>query len=167
MNNIFGLLFIIIFGGVGLISIFTVIGLLLPNLVDQTRTVLETSPGRSLLLGAINFLCVGILDALFIWLAQLVNNVKVIGGILVIIGGIITITLALLVFLGLASLANLLGHHVGEPNNDFNAFTRGGALLFLAGLTPFIGWFAFTPLVIWAALGAAIQTLFRRKEKVA
>jgi hypothetical protein len=167
MNSIFGLLFVIIFGGVGLISIFVVISLLLPVPVERTRTALETSPARSLLLGLINFLCVGVLDALLIWLAQLTSGIKVVSGILVIIGGLITLALALMAFLGLASLADLLGQHMGEPKNEFQAIMRGGILLLLAALTPFVGWFAFTPLVILFSLGAAIQAVVRRKEKAA
>ena len=167
MNNTFGLLFVFIFGGIGLISILVVISLLLPIPIERTQVALKASPGRSFLLGLINFLCVGVLDALFIWLAQLTSSIKVVGGILVIIGGLITLALVLLAFLGLASLADLLGHRMGEPKNEFHAIMRGGALLFLAGFTPFIGWFAFTPLVILIALGAAIQALLRRKEKAA
>ena len=166
MNNIFGLLFIIVFGGAGLISIFVVTSVLLPALLERTRTALETSPGRSLLVGVINFLCVGVLDALLIWLAQLAGSIKIVSGILVIIGGLMTSVLALLAFLGLASLADLLGHHIGEPKNEFVAILRGGVLLFLAGFTPFIGWFAFTPLAVLTALGAAIQTFFRRQPKI-
>ncbi|MFZ1040812.1 MAG: hypothetical protein WAN58_05835 [Anaerolineales bacterium] len=167
MNNIIGLLFIIIFGGLGLISIFVVINLLLPVPIERTRAALETSPARSLLLGLINFLCVGVLDALLIWLAQLTSSVKVVSGILVIIGGLITLALTLLAFLGLASLADLLGQHMGEPKTEFQAIMRGGVLLLLAALTPFIGWFAFTPLVIFVSLGAAIQAIVRRNEKAA
>jgi len=165
MNNILGLLFLIVFGGVGLISIFVVINVLLPTFLEQTRMALETSPGRSLLLGLINFLCIGVVDALLIWLAQLASGTKILSGILVIIGGLITSALALLAFLGLASFADLLGHHIGEPKNEFLAILRGGVLLILAGLTPFIGWFAFTPLMILTALGGAIQTIFRQRGK--
>lgn len=165
MNNIFGLLFIIIFGGVGLISIFAVISLLLPIPIERTQAGLETSPGRSLLLGVVNFLCMGLALALFIWLFSLFTGVKIIDGILVLLAGLLTLSAILLALLGLASLANLLGHHIGEPKNEFHATIRGGALLLLAGFTPFIGWFAFTPLVIFVSLGAAIQAVFRRKEK--
>jgi hypothetical protein len=164
MQNSFGLLLLIVFGGLGLVSIFTVIGLLLPVPVNRTRAALETSLGRSLLLGLVNFLCVGLLDALFIVLAQRLGNIKIIAGVLVVIGALLSLALALLSMLGLASLADLLGHHIGEPKNEFHALARGGGLLFLAGLTPFIGWFAFTPLVLLAGLGAAFQTIFKRKE---
>ncbi len=163
MQNSFGLLILILFGGAGLISIFIVVGLMFPLPVTRIRETLEASLGRSLLLGLVNLLGVGVLDALFLWLAQLFNGVKVIGGILVVLGAAITLLLALLTFLGLASFANLLGHRIGEVKNEFNATWRGGALLFLAGLTPFAGWFVFTPLAVLTALGASIQTIFRRQ----
>jgi hypothetical protein len=164
-NNIFALIFIVLFGGAGLISIFVVTSVLLPAFLERARTALEVSPGRSLLLGLINFLCIGVLDALLIWVAQLIKSIMIVSGILIVIGGLVTSILTLLAFLGLASLANLLGHHIGEPKNEFMAILRGGVLLILAGITPFIGWFAFTPLVILTALGAAIQAVFRRQPK--
>ncbi len=164
-NNILPLIFLVLFGGAGLISIFVVTSVLLPAFLERARAVLEVSPGRSLLLGLINFLCVGVLDVLLIWLAQLAKSIMVVSGILVIIAGLITSVLALLAFLGLASLANFLGHHIGEPKNEFLAVLSGGVLLILAGITPFIGWFAFTPLIVLTALGAAIQAVWHRQPK--
>ncbi|MBI1855233.1 MAG: hypothetical protein HYR93_05135 [Chloroflexi bacterium] len=60
MNNIVGLLFIILFGGAGLISIFAIVNLVLPAPVERARLALETSLGRSLLLGVVNFLFAGV-----------------------------------------------------------------------------------------------------------
>ncbi|HUH98954.1 MAG TPA: hypothetical protein VLZ89_16455 [Anaerolineales bacterium] len=167
MNNIFGLLFVIIFGGAGLLSILIVINLLSPGPVEETQRGLETSLGRSFLLGLINFLWVAVLDVLMIWLAQLANSLKVISGILVIVGGLITLILAVLAFLGLASLANLLGHRMGGSNNEFGVTLRGGILLLLAGFTPFVGWFAFAPLMVLTALGAAIRTVLHGQPRAA
>jgi len=164
-NNIFALIFIVLFGGAGLISIFVVTSVLLPTFLERARTTLETSIGRSLLLGLINFLCIAVLDGLLIWLAQLTGAIKIISGILIVLGGLVTSILALLAFLGLASLADLLGHHISEPKNEFLAILQGGVVLILAGITPFVGWFAFTPLVVLTALGAAIQAVFRRQPK--
>jgi hypothetical protein len=166
MQNPFGFLLLILVSGSGLTAILTVISLLIPEGIERTRAVLQRSLGRSLLLGLINLLCVALIDALFIWLAQLVSNVKVIGGILALLVGLLTLSTAVLALLGLASLANLLGDRMGSPKNEFDATARGGTLLYLAGLTPFIGWFAFTPLALLTGLGAAIQTVFRRKDNM-
>ena len=164
-NNIFALIFMVLFGGAGLISIFVVTSVLLPAFLQRARATLENSPGRSLLLGLINFLCVGVLDVLLLWLAQLTKSIMIVSGLLVILGGLVTSIMALVAFLGLASLADMLGHHIGEPRNEFLAVLSGGALLVLAGITPFIGWFAFTPLVVLTALGAAIQAIWHRPPK--
>jgi hypothetical protein len=166
MQNSFGLFLLILFGGVGLTSILIVISLLFPRLIKLATTVLEVRLGRSLFLGVINILFVGVVDGILVWLAQWIK-LPVVSGILVILAGLLTLIAALLIFLGLASLANLLGHLMGDVQNEFNAYLRGGLLLFLAGLTPFVGWFAFTPLALMTGLGAAIQTVFSQKEKVA
>ncbi len=167
MNNIFGLLFVIIFGGAGLISIFIVVNILFPIAIERTLTALGTSLGRSFLVGLVNFLWVGALDAVLIWLAQLVSSVKVLSGILIIIGGLITLILTLLTFLGLASLAGSIGQRIDESSNEFQRVVRGGIVLILAGFTPFIGWFGFTPLAMLTALGAAIQSMFGRHTEKA
>jgi hypothetical protein len=164
MQNSFELLILILIGGAGLTSILVVISLLFPGLIKMTATVLEINLGRSFFLGLINILFVAVVDGLFVWLSQLIQQ-RVISGILVILAGLLTIVAVFFILLGLASLANLLGHLMGDVKNEFNANLRGGVLLFLAGLTPFIGWFAFTPLTLMLSLGAALQLLFRQKVK--
>jgi hypothetical protein len=46
----------------------------------------------------------------------------------------------------------------------FLTYLRGGGLLLLACATPFVGWFIFTPLVIWASLGSVIAILVKPKQ---
>src|SRR5258708_40036026 len=91
MQNSFGLVLLILFGGGGLISILAVINLLFPLPVEATREALEVSLGRSLLIGLVNFVFVGLLDLLLLWLGQMAGRVA--GGILVILGGAITVAL--------------------------------------------------------------------------
>jgi hypothetical protein len=166
MQNNFWLFMLFLFGAIGLTSIFILINLLFPRLVDGAEAVLEVALGRSLLVGFINILFVGVVDGIVIWLTQLLKQ-PLLNGILVILAALLTMVPVMLIFLGLASLANLLGRRMGGTENGSYANLRGGSLLVLAGLTPFIGWFAFTPLVIMTCLGAAIQTVSRRKEWVA
>jgi hypothetical protein len=56
---------------------------------------------------------------------------------------------------------------MGSGKNEFALPLRGGGLLLLACLTPYLGWFVFTPLALWISLGAAIQAVFRRRERMA
>jgi len=164
MHNIVGLILLVIFGGAGLIAMFATINLLLPLHVERTRAALESSLGRSLVLGVVNFLFAGVVAALFVWLAQRAGRGAA-GGALGLIALLTVLLAATLGLLGLAGLITLLGARMGSGKNEFTAALRGGALLLLACLTPYLGWFVFTPLAVWTGLGAAIQAVFRRGEK--
>jgi hypothetical protein len=166
MQNDFGIFILFLFGGIGLTSIFILINLLFPAPVSRAGAVLEVALGRSLLLGFINILFVGVVDGIVIWLTQLLKQ-PLLNGILVILAALLTLIAMMLIFLGLASLTDLLGRRMGGSKNETYANLRGGLLLVLAGFTPFIGWFALAPLVLMTCLGAAIQTVFRRKGMVA
>jgi len=50
-----------------------------------------------------------------------------------------------------------------EAKKPLSANLRGGLLLTLAGLTPFLGWYLFTPFALLTGLGAAIMTTFRQR----
>jgi len=160
MNNIFGLLLLILFGGAGLISIFVIVNLLLPVPVARTRAALETSLGRSLLLGLVNDLFAFVLVAGLLWLAQQVGG-GVVAGILGLLALLVLLIVGLLSLLGLAALSNVLGMRIGQ--SGINSVTRGSVLLLLSGLTPYLGWFIVTPLIVWTALGAAIQAVVQKK----
>ena len=63
-----------------------------------------------------------------------------------------------------AALLTLLGARLGVEAPPFVTTTRGGGLLLLAMLAPYVGWFLFTPLAVWAGLGGAISALIRKRE---
>lgn len=160
MENVIGLLLLIVIGGAGLVSVFVIINLLLPTPVARTRAALESSLGRSLLLGLVNDLFALVLIAGLIWLAQQVGG-GVMAGILGLLALLIMLVVGLLSLLGLAALSNVLGMRIGQ--SGINSVTRGSVLLLLAGLTPYLGWFIVTPLILWTALGAAIKAIVQRK----
>ena len=162
MNNIVGLLLIILFGGAGLISILTIINLLMPIPVERTRTILEINMGRSLLLGLVNFSFAAVVGIVLALPARIGG---IMAGIFVFLIGILALAVAALTLFGLVSLTSLLGNRIGEAKSPVTTHIRGSVLLVLACLTPYLGWFIFTPLVLWTAFGATIQTLFRKKEK--
>ena len=71
----------------------------------------------------------------------------------------------ILTFLGLVAFANLLGSRIGDDSSSpFKINLRGGVLLVLAGIAPYVGWLIFTPLVVWTGLGAAIQAFLPRRK---
>lgn len=163
MNNIVGLLLVILFGGAGLISIFVIVNLILPTPIERARTALESGMGRSLLLGLVNFLFAGVVGVVLALPARVGG---IVAGVFVFLIGLVALAVAAFALFGLVALTSLLGSRIGGTKSPVTTHVRGGVLLLLACLTPYLGWFVFTPLVLWTALGAAIQTFFRRKEKV-
>ncbi len=161
MENAFGLVLFILFSGAGLIALLAVVNLLFPLPVQRTREALETSFGRTFLLGLVNGLFILALSALLIRLAE--GAGRVIGAILGLL--LLCLLLGLIIFtvVGLSALTRVVGERMGAGRNAFGNHLRGGALVALAGLTPYLGWFVFTPVVLFAGLGAAIQALIRRK----
>lgn len=66
--------------------------------------------------------------------------------------------------IGLAAFSMLLGERISGGVTPFISYLRGGTLMVLAGLAPYVGWFLFTPLVLWTGMGAAISATLRRRQ---
>lgn len=162
MDNIPGLLLLVLFGGVGLIAIFTIVNLLLPVPVKRVRDVLENSLIRCLLLGLVNFLFASLVVALLSLPAQ-AGGVG--GGIFVFLVGLVVLIVSALLILGLVALISLLANRMEETKSPFASQVSSSVLLVLACLTPYFGWFVITPLVVWTSLGASIQMLFRKRAQ--
>jgi hypothetical protein len=162
--EILGIILLVPVGGVTIIALFGAVSLLLPKAVEKTRANLENTPGRSLMLGIVNFIFFAVLGTLFFWIAEQ-NNGGLIGGISIFLAGIILIGVAIFALLGLSAFAKLLGERIGNAKTPFASHLRGGALLLLAALAPYIGWFLFLPLILWAGFGAAISAFVRRNKK--
>jgi hypothetical protein len=64
---------------------------------------------------------------------------------------------------GLAALAQLTGARFNGSASPLGQDLRGGLLLVLACLTPYVGWFIFTPALLSTAIGAGLLTFFQRK----
>jgi len=151
-------------GGITIIALFGALSLLIPTPIEKARTYLENSSGRSLLLGVVNFIFFGVLAALFISLAERAGDI--LGGILALLTGIIIVGFAIFAIIGLTAFATLLGERIDGGKTAFTSNLRGGALLVLASLAPYVGWFIFLPLILWAGFGAAISALLRREKAV-
>ncbi len=163
MNNLFDLLIIILLGGVSLLAFFAVAVLLLPEPITKVQKTLENAGGKSILLGLVNFVFGSVLVLLFIWLGERFGGV--IAAISAIISVLIAAILAVFTAVGLIAFAQLLGVRSGKESTPSITIIRGGGLMLLAGLAPYIGWFLFTPLAVWAGIGAAISTFIKRREK--
>jgi hypothetical protein len=163
MDQLINLILLVASGIVTVVALLAAINLLLPEPVQKVQLNLEGALGRSTLLGLVNFLFFGALMVLAAWLADKLGNI--LAGVFVFLAGLIGLGIIVLAVFGLVAFANLLGNRIGgEPGTPFKANLRGGLLLVLAGIAPYVGWLIFTPLVFWAGLGAAIQAFIPRKN---
>ena len=156
----------ILFAGVTLIALLGTVDLFLAKPVTRARQKLETSPVKSFLVGLINILFWFVILVLwFVWTQYKGGPdimVYVIGtalAILVLIGVIIPGVP------GLAALAQLTGFRFNGSASSLGQDLRGGLLLVLACLTPYVGWFIFTPALLSTAIGAGLLTFFQREIK--
>jgi hypothetical protein len=166
-----GLILLIFFGGMAIIAMFSAIHLLLPVMVENTRVKLEGSIGNAFLLGLVNLVFFGVTAIVLSWLAGLIRDnwsgpaafLAVFLGLVVLV---ILLALAAFILDGLVALVTLLGTRIGPARTPFMSDLRGGLLLVLACLSPYVGWFVFTPAVVCISLGSAILALFQKKVKI-
>jgi hypothetical protein len=144
----------------GLIALFSALILLLPGPVQQARTNLEIHPWRSIFLGFLNLFGAGIIIALLQALANAVWQLQPVSNALI---AIFAVYLAIPALIGLSAVIILVGVRLGETRRPFFTSLRGGGLLLLACLTPIVGWFIFTPLVLAASIGSVIGILAKPK----
>jgi hypothetical protein len=156
----------LLLGGATLIALIGTIDLFLPKPVTRARQKLEAAPMRSFLVGLINMIFWVAL--LVLWFEWTQSN----GGpdmMPYVIGTALAILLLIGLIIpgipGLVALAGLTGRRWNASASPLGQDLRGGLLLVLACLTPYVGWFIFTPALLATAIGAGLLTFFQRKEK--
>jgi hypothetical protein len=140
--------------GVGVTSwaLMVCCGLLFPNRVENARAVFERHGLLSIGTGLLT-LIPGLIG--LVLLSVQLPGVKLIGW---------TLILAVLAIgaLGAAGLGHLAGRTLTRMSPDmapYPAFVRGCAFLVAGSMLPLLGWFAFGPLALLAALGAGARAL--------
>jgi hypothetical protein len=144
----------------GMIALISALILLLPEPIQQARSILENHPWRAIFLGFLNLFGAGILVALLQTLANQVWETQPIANAL---SFIIGIYLAVGMMVGLCAVILLVSQRLGQLRRPFFTNLRGGGLLLLACITPIVGWFVFTPLLVAASIGSVIALLPKRK----
>ena len=158
MEERIGGLILLIASGATLAALLALMVVLLPSLSNRTARTMETMPGRSFVLGAINFI---FFSAVAFVLAQLGDGIGgFFGGIFSLTALFIAIILLLLLSVGLAGLVRLISDRTndGKPVSVGQLF-RAAVLLVGAGLAPLAGWFVLTPIALFIGLGATIIAL--------
>ena len=165
MTDAISILYILL-GAIPFIALLGTFGLFLPKPVERARQKLEIAPARSFLVGLVNGIFgFVVLVIWFVWTQYKGGPdvmVYLIGSVLAVL---LLIGLVIPGFPGLVALAGLTGARWNASASPLGQDLRGGLFLVLACLTPYVGWYIFTPALICTAIGAGLLTFFQRKEK--
>jgi hypothetical protein len=153
----------IFLGGITLIALLATIDLFLPEPVTHARQKLEAAPLRSFLVGLINLIFWFVLLVIWFEWTQFKGGPDM-------MPYLIGTALAILLIIGLiipgipgvVALASLTGRRWNASASHLGQDLRGGLLLVLACLTPYVGWFILTPALLATAICAGLLTFFER-----
>jgi len=157
MNNIIGLAIAVVAGVALLVAFFVTLGVLFPHVIERTRIHAEATPGRALLVGAINL---AFLAVITLAVATFADRHKI-GLLSMLAVGILAVSCAGVVF-GLAGMVRLIGTRLYREADPFQHMALGALVLSLASLLPFAGWFFLLPYIALTGFGAFILSIFRR-----
>ena len=149
-----------------LIVLLGTIGLFLPHSVERALQKLEFNPVKSFVVGMINLVFWFVILVFWFEWTQYNGGPEMmpflIGtalGILIIIGLIIP------GIPGLVAMARLTGKRWNVSASPLGQDLRGGLLLVLACLVPYVGRYIFTPALLCTAMGAGLLTFFQPRSK--
>jgi hypothetical protein len=158
-NDIIGLIMLLCAPTAGVPALLILLTALVPNYAKRARGVMHKWPGRSFLLGLVNF-------AFFFAIALLANikfvPIQLIGALSVLIALPILLTSGLLTATGVAG-ERIWQQITSKPARLVGSLIIGTLAMGLTLFAPIIGWMLFLGLV-FTGLGASIIALFRRKQ---
>jgi hypothetical protein len=153
-------------GGITLTAFIILVGRLFMIPVNRCAEAIKASLWKPFLIGLVN-------AVFFILLASLMFNFArnqlsgLPAGFVAMIALAILAALGILESIGLSGFSYWLEERFANDERTLNSSLKSTLFLVLACMAPFVGWFLLTPFVIATSLGAAMQTVFRRREKVA
>lgn len=157
MAEIFQIVVLTIASLFSLAAFFAVLQALFPDRLVRTQELAASTPGRSTLIGLVNFIFFSALGLAFTALADRVGNEILRLPTLLILAGLV-IGLSF----GLAAIAALLAERLVPQSAGWKRSAWGATLLGLACALPFAGWFALLPYTSLLGLGAFIASFFRQ-----
>lgn len=152
--------------GVGIMALTLVLNVLFPLLVQRARTTAEQMPGRSAIVGFINFAFFSILGWVLFAMAQEAENSGITGAAVILrfLGAIELLALFTLIAFGIAAIARWVGERL-LPNGSSTRQAFGGVVtLELALLAPFVGWVLVPLAVVLVGYGSVIIALVWRRK---
>lgn len=153
-------------GGITLTAFIAFVGRLFPAPVNRSADVIKISLWKPFLIGLINAVFFTALAASMFNFARSQLS-GLFAGFVSLIALAILATLGILGSIGLSGFSFWLEERLMGGEHTLSASLKSTLLLVLACMAPFVGWFLLTPFVIATGLGAAIQFVFRQKQRVA
>ena len=163
--DIFNMLAFLVGGGITLTAFITLVGRLFTTPVTYSAEAIKASLWKPFLIGLVNAVFFILLATLMFNYARSLSGLP--AGLVAMIALAIFAALGILESIGLSGFSYWLEGQITNNERTLTSSLRTTLLLVLACMAPFVGWFLLTPFVIATALGAAIQTVLRRKEKAA
>lgn len=162
MTDILRLLLIVLLLTISLAAYFLVVGALFASRVTKTQRVINQMPGRSFLVGLVNFLFFGVIAVILFSVAE--NAGGAIKVILTIPALSITALLTVILSFGFAGMVNMVGERILPEHSSLKKSAWGTVILAFACALPFVGWFLLLPYAGLVGFGAVILGFFQRNE---
>jgi hypothetical protein len=162
MNQVVLFLLLAITAGLTLDMLFVGLNAFFYKFVHGIQDAVDANPGRSILIGLINtlfFLAIGYL--LVAWAQS--AGLALIG----FFGALFWIALAMGLVFGLTGMVLSARARLTPGEETWRSIASAGAILILASLTPYIGWFLFFPYLLLRGLGGVVihlQAAYRRRR---
>jgi hypothetical protein len=138
--------------GLSLVALFVVMGAIFPRQIADVKTRSSDMPGRSFLLGLINAIFLSVIAAALSGAGDVPQLLALL---------LFTILVVGLAF-GLAGMAPLIGERLLPESSGVRQTGWGAAIMVVASLTPFLGWFLLFPYLSFRGLGAFLLGLSAR-----
>jgi hypothetical protein len=159
MNDLTPIFAVLAFLDLILIPFFIVLSALFPKRILKTQSNIDLAPGRSFVIGLVNFLFFFAIALVLFTLAERTEGlIKVI---LSVPALAISVVLAITLSLGLAGMVNVIGERVAPTQSLWRRTTWGTLLLGVACAVPFVGWLLLFPYAAWVGIGAFIFSFFQ------
>ncbi len=153
-----GFILATLFSGICLISLFLSLRALFPSVLLRTQIAADRSPGRSLVVGLVNFLFFGSIVFGFVAISDGTG-----AQFFLLPAIVIAALLSIGLIFGLAAMAGIVGERLLTTRGRRRQTIWGSAIIILGSLTPLIGWFGLFPYLAMVGLGAFIIGWFRRR----
>lgn len=131
-------------------------GLLFPGRSEVAKGIVNAQPWKCVGRGALIVLTLGLLGVALV--ASPAPVTKLLGWLLL----LAILSVAALGLSGVALNASERMRSMAPDMTHYAAFSRGAAFMIAGCILPFVGWFAFGPLLFLAAIGAGSKAAFSR-----